>query len=151
METSARFYLCASCRAQVLICSRCDRGHIYCSSSCSGTARQASVRAAGQRYQAGRAGRFNHAERTHRYRERHKNVTHQGSTPPAQDDLLMANSVVVREPDTATRPKPTHGIGHCHFCGCLCSEFVRSDFLHSHRVPHTIQPDRRGTHHGHFT
>jgi hypothetical protein len=152
METSARFYLCARCRAQVLICRRCDRGHIYCSPSCSGTARQTSIRAAGQRYQTSRAGRFNHAERTRRYRERHKNVTHQGSMPPAQDDLLMVNSVVVREPDVATRSKPTHGVRHCHFCGCRCPEFVRYGFLHSRRVLTHVQSDRRGTHHhGHFT
>ena len=26
----ARLFLCARCRVQVAICSRCDRGHIYC-------------------------------------------------------------------------------------------------------------------------
>jgi hypothetical protein len=29
MESSARLFTCARCRAQVLICRRCDRGNIY--------------------------------------------------------------------------------------------------------------------------
>jgi hypothetical protein len=39
---SARLFLCAGCRLQVVICSCCDRGQIYC---------------AGQRYQNGQTGR----------------------------------------------------------------------------------------------
>ena len=151
METPARFYLCARCRAQVLICRRCDRGNIYCSSSCSATARQTALRTAGQRYQASRTGRFKHAERTRRYRERHTNVTHQGSMPPAPDALLVANSVSAQKPDIADRSPPTHRMSHCHFCGCRCPEFVRTGFLRHHRVPPVVQPDRRGTHHDHFT
>jgi hypothetical protein len=40
---------------------------------------RASVRAAGRRYQQGRAGRRNHARRQARYRGRLEKVTHQGS------------------------------------------------------------------------
>ena len=32
----ARLFLCARCRRQVLICSRCDRGQQYCGARCSG-------------------------------------------------------------------------------------------------------------------
>jgi hypothetical protein len=30
-EGAGRFFLCARCRAQVLVCRRCDRGQTYCS------------------------------------------------------------------------------------------------------------------------
>ena len=43
----ARLFLCARCRCQVLICSRCDRGQQYCGARCSGLARRESLRGAG--------------------------------------------------------------------------------------------------------
>ena len=39
MEPTGRFFLCERCRAQVLICSGCDRGQIYCTEACSAAAR----------------------------------------------------------------------------------------------------------------
>jgi predicted AAA+ superfamily ATPase len=39
LET-ARLFLCARCRAQVLLCSRCDRGQVYCGPECSQSARR---------------------------------------------------------------------------------------------------------------
>jgi len=66
----ARMFLCARCRCQGLICSRCDRGQQYCGAECSGLARRESMRAAGRRYQRSRRGRHCHAERQHRYRRR---------------------------------------------------------------------------------
>jgi hypothetical protein len=36
-----RLFLCQSCRVQVLICSHCDRGHIYCAEACARKARKA--------------------------------------------------------------------------------------------------------------
>jgi hypothetical protein len=83
MQNTARLFTCARCRAQVLICSRCDRGHIYCGPRCSQQARRESLRAAGRRYQHSRRGRLTHAERQHRYRRRPHKVTHQGSVPLA--------------------------------------------------------------------
>jgi hypothetical protein len=79
---SARAFSCARCGAQVLVCSRCDRGQRYCGRRCSLVARREGMRAAGRRYQASRAGRFAHARRAHRYRRRHREqeiVTHHGS------------------------------------------------------------------------
>jgi hypothetical protein len=35
--------LCQGCRAQVLICSRCDRGHVYCFEGCARSARLRSL------------------------------------------------------------------------------------------------------------
>ena len=81
----ARLFLCARCRRQVLICSRCDRGQQYCGARCSGLARRESLRAAGRRYQHSRRGRHCHAERQRRYRHRcgedarAQKVTHHGS------------------------------------------------------------------------
>ena len=91
-ETPARFFLCARCRTQVVICCRCDRGQIYCAGDCAQEARRRSRREAGRRYQRSRDGRFAHAERNRRYRVRRKNVTHQGSPPPPPDGLLASGS-----------------------------------------------------------
>lgn len=66
MESTGRRYLCAVCRAAVLICSHCDRGQRYCAAGCAQRAqraRAASLRAAGARYQASFPGRLAHAQR----------------------------------------------------------------------------------------
>ena len=81
---TARFFLCGRCRAQVLLCRRCDRGQRYCGSACAHAARRDSLRAAGRRYQSTRAGRFAHADRSRRYRQRCNNVTHH--SPPLVPD-----------------------------------------------------------------
>lgn len=67
MSCSARLFLCARCRCQVVLFSHCDRGHRYCSPSCARAARVAAQRAAAQRYQSSRRGRFTHAARQQRY------------------------------------------------------------------------------------
>ena len=87
MDRPARLYLCARCRDQVVLCSHCDRGNRYCSTTCSRQARDAAQREAARRYQRSRRGRMNHAARTRRWRGRRQcpargganNVTHQGS------------------------------------------------------------------------
>ncbi len=106
--TPARFFLCARCRAQVLICSCCDRGQIYCAGGCAGLARREGQRAAGRRYQTSHRGRVAHALRARSYRARQKNVTHQGSPPQPPDDLVSPGSAV-----TASLHLPlTQGDGH---------------------------------------
>ena len=55
-EVPGRLFLCLACRAQVLICSHCDRGHVYCAMGCAQKARRRSLRAAGRRYQTSRRG-----------------------------------------------------------------------------------------------
>jgi hypothetical protein len=87
------FFVCGRCRVQVLICSCCDRGQIYCADGCAQEARQQAQRAAGQRYQVGWRGRVNHAARSSRWRARQKNVTHHRSPPPA-DDLVLVGAAV---------------------------------------------------------
>jgi hypothetical protein len=49
-----RLFLCVRCRTQVLICSHCDRGQIYCRDGCAREARYHAQRAAGRRYQTSR-------------------------------------------------------------------------------------------------
>jgi hypothetical protein len=34
MDQTARLYLCARCRVQVVLCSHCDRGNRYCNRAC---------------------------------------------------------------------------------------------------------------------
>jgi hypothetical protein len=126
--TPARFFLCAGCRAQVVICSCCDRGQIYCADGCAQQARHSAQRAAGRRYQTSRRGRVAHALRSRNYRGRQKNVTHQGSPPPPSDDLLsldLAAANSARFPDSFPRPSAWC----CRWCGCRCPAFVRQDFL----------------------
>jgi hypothetical protein len=73
-EASARLFLCKRCRDQMLICSRCDRGHVYCD-GCAEAARRQGQREAGKRYQATRKGRRAHAARQCAYRARRNDVT----------------------------------------------------------------------------
>jgi hypothetical protein len=137
VETPARLFLCARCRAQVLVCSCCDRGQIYCAGGCAQEARYQAQRAAGQRYQASRRGRVNHAARSGRWRSRQKNVTHQGSPlqPPSDavsvDAAPAANSPPATPANDVATPFPSHGqpAWRCHWCGSRCQPFVRIDFL----------------------
>jgi len=149
MESTGRFYLCQRCRIQVVICRRCDRGQIYCSDDCSKSARCEALRASGRRYQQSSKGRFKHAERNRRYRQRRNKVTHQGSTAPVQDDLLAANLVPDHDQHKLKPLSACKSEVHCHFCGAICSKFVRRNFLHQHRVSNIVQLDRRGTEHDH--
>lgn len=80
MSCTARLFLCARCRCQVVLCSHGDRGNRYCSASRAQAARRHAQRAAARRYRASRRGRLAQAARQQRYRRRQcKKVTHQGS------------------------------------------------------------------------
>ena len=126
----ARLFLCARCRRQVLICSRCDRGQQYCGAGCSDLARRESMRAAGRRYQHSRRGRHCHAERQRRYRRRcregacREKVTHHGSASPPRGAALARHQAPMHEASLSMSPQPTHAM-HCHFCARPVSEFVR--------------------------
>lgn len=150
MELTSRLFLCGRCRKPVIICSRCDRGQIYCADGCSPIARRHSVLEAGHRYQQSRQGRFNHAERMRRYRLRRQKVTHQGSELAAPNDLLSTNSPISRSsPILDAEPVAQTAIS-CSFCGQSCSVFVRQGFLRHRRVPSIIKVDRKGAQHDHF-
>jgi len=141
-EPPGRQFLCVRCQAQVLICSCCDRGQIYCAGDCAREARRHRQRAAGRRYQASRRGRLTHAERARRYRRDHaqqKNVTHQGSGPRPPDDLLSVGPAAAASTppsssacDGGAREQVRRhdpGAWHCHWCGRGCPRLVRQDFL----------------------
>ena len=148
METDARLFNCVRCHRQVVICSHCDRGNIYCGPGCARSARSGSVRAAGCRYQNSRRGRFSHAARQQRYRQRQKQkVTHQGSPASPPDDSIDARSKRCFSPS-----EPPEGGGNerivCHFCGRICSPFLRLRFRwgrsSGHRTPTGSKPVQSG-------
>jgi hypothetical protein len=126
---SARLFLCAGCRMQVLICSCCDRGQIYCAEGCAQRVRRRSQQCAGQRYQNSPAGRRRHAARQGRYRARDKKVTHHGSPPPRPDDLLAPGSPMSASDAAVPEDRPRRTITHCHWCGRRCPQLVRQGFL----------------------
>jgi hypothetical protein len=149
MQSSARLFNCARCRCQVVICSHCDRGNISCGKRCAQAARCQSRREAGRRYQKTRLGRFAHAERQRRYRQRRRaKVTHQGSPPLLPDETLPAESRTSAWRGDFLVADPGDGI-RCHLCGRVCSEFVRHSFLHRSAtrkaidLPHPVAPQRQ--------
>jgi hypothetical protein len=129
MQSSARLFNCARCHCQVVICSHCDRGNIYCGKRCSRTARRQSRRKASGRYQKTRRGRFAHAERQRRYCQRRRaKVTHQGSPPDVADETLPTESRT--SPQQAQSPAAVPGdVIRCDLCGRVCSDFVRQSFV----------------------
>jgi len=126
MKDNARLFNCARCQIQVIICSDCDRGNIYCSAHCSHISRQQSVRQAAQRYQQTWQGKLSHAHRQRCYRQRkEKKVTHHGSPDSPSHDSLD---------DRPNEPADPFGSSTacelcCHFCGRACSRFLRIGFL----------------------
>jgi len=136
-HATGRFFLCARCRAQVLICSCCDCGNIHCERGCAEEARRTKQRAAGRRYQLSFRGRRNHAARERAYRARQKKVTHQGSLPqPCDDPIPKCSPPSVSGPSGSMastpqppRSSPLRSSWRCHWCGRPCSPFVRTSFL----------------------
>jgi hypothetical protein len=127
-------FLCARCRIQVLLCSGCDRGQIYCGRSCAAQARGQAQREAGRRYQSSRPGRFAHAARAKRYRARCKIVTHQGSVGPARGDVL-ASVAALPQPEVIT--DSVLGVApaqHCARCGARGADALRMGFLRHRRL-----------------
>lgn len=124
-DTPPRLYLCTHCRKQVVICSDCDRGNIYCFDGCAPLARKKSLQLAALRYQNSSQGKHRHAARQRQYRLRQKQkVTHQGSiktTPTAS--LRQANK-------SPNADMIVGGLERCHCCGSGVSHFFRPDYLH---------------------
>lgn len=134
MEQPGRQFLCARCRDTVWICRRCDRGQIYCGRGCAQWARRLAQRQAGARYQRSRRGRFAHAARARRYRQRRKIVTHHGSAAPLTDALLNAMPPMIAVSVPIHLPIPaTPAVHACHFCGARWGPAVRLDFLRPRR------------------
>ena len=146
VDRPARLFLCAGCRVQVVLCSRCDRGNRYCGRACWRLVRNAARRKAARRYQCSRPGRIAHAARSRRWRQRHSlggdddnsngstaaadNVTHQGShagvlaAPLATCTHDTAHSTLL-DP-IAVAPA---ALGHCQRCGAAQPHWLRQGFL----------------------
>jgi len=130
---SGRLFLCAGCRRQVIICSCCDRGQIYCTGACAQGARHRTMQQAGRRYQASHRGRRMHAARMSQWRARQQKVTHHGSPAPGSSDLvalaaMTATRAAVAPAERARLPGP-----HCHWCGRTCLPLLRQGFLRRRR------------------
>jgi hypothetical protein len=125
MEKPARLFNCARCKRQVIICTLCDRGNVYCGLICSRRSRMQNHRIANQKYQNSLKGRLKHAQRQRRYRQRLKEkVTDQGSFDLPPNDLLSS------KPKGERKVQPV-GLMYCHFCGKPCLLFLRTDLLGS--------------------
>lgn len=133
MLPSARFFLCARCREQVVICRSCDRGQLYCSKTCSHSSRLEQQRQANIRYAKTRAGQLNNAKRQAHQRARVREqeacveeiVTDQGSAPDEVPDTLVRHPVSSGRKPLKQQPTDMH----CNFCSQHCDPLLRSDFL----------------------
>lgn len=126
MCVSARLFLCARCRKQVVLCSHCDRGNRYCGSACARRARREAQRAAARRYQSSHRGRRTHAARQARYRRRQREkVTHQGSPAAAQRQCSAQDTPRPAPSAVAALSMPMR----CQRCGRSCSPYLRQGFL----------------------
>jgi len=152
METTARIYNCNRCHRQVILCSSCDCGNIYCLDGCSKQARQASIRRANRRYRRTPQGRRNAALRQARYRQRQRErappvlavdekVTHQGTEDHPPSDSIPSGSSEEDEKRSIkcsaafsppARPVlPTDPVVYrCHCCGHVVPDAFRRRFLH---------------------
>ena len=146
MELTPRLFLCALCYEQVIICTHCDRGNIYCGFSCSFTARKRSLREAGVRYQDSIKGRLNHPLRQRRYMQRLRDfknkMTHQGSRETIPDGLLCS----VKNKATKTNEKQVNAPTTCYLCHTAVASLLRSRFLRygvpkrTHSLPSCLRP-----------
>lgn len=154
MDRSARLFLCARCRDQVLLCSHCDRGQQYCSRACSSVSRRERRRETAGRYQSSRGGQLKHAARSARWRQRRRSlrqvntgmdidkVTHQGCLDaPADASLPACNTPSVSEDSIdsessadATSAASAGKVGFaalvCRRCGHLLRAHVRQHHGH---------------------
>ena len=168
MERSARLFLCVRCRQQVMLCSHCDHGQLYCSPSCSSAGRHEHRRRSAQRYQRSRGGRLKHAARTACWRRRRRSlclastgarvradinkVTHQGC-PPVQADAPLPgckttpacapNELSSSDADAVlpTATAPMWAAPRCGLCGCSVRPHLRQDWLRRPRVASGGQHD----------
>jgi hypothetical protein len=120
-----RLFLCDRCRQQVRICSRCDRGQVYCGGGCALEVRRSKQREARRRYQASEQGRRMHANRSRQYRARARRVTDQGPIlgPKSEKQLAPTNTTAI----TAQAASIIAGVRAtvCHRCGQPLSDLVR--------------------------
>ena len=160
---SGRLFVCVWCGREVVVCSCCDRGQIYCGVDCAAQARRQTLRGAGRRCQQTRRGRRMHAARMVRYRAKLPSlacslaqssvgvavgtpdagwppeiVTHHGSPLPAVDDLLAGGATVMPRDDASPAGPLRRPMTQCHWCGRCCLLPLRRGFLR--RCDHRRRP-----------
>ena len=165
---SGRLFVCTWCGCEVVVCSCCDRGQIYCGVDCAGQARRQTLRGAGRRCQQTRRGRRMHAARMVRYRAKlaqgsagvavgmpdegwpREIVTHHGSPAPALGDLLAVGATVMPRDDASPAEPPGPAMTQCHWCGHCCLLPLRRGFLRrcDHRRGPVGHPRRECNRHG---
>jgi hypothetical protein len=126
MEPTARLFLCIRCHAQVVLCSWCDHGQIYCGKVCAFFARQKSIRLARSRYQKTFNGRRNHAACQARYRAKLKKKVTDHTSPPVSQNAPM--EMLVNEPKKTETGQSKQELTCC-FCRKSVSSWIRNDFL----------------------
>jgi hypothetical protein len=172
MDRSARLFLCARCRDQVLLCSHCDRGQQYCSRACASVSRRERRRETAERYQRSRGGQLKHAARSAKWRQRRRSlrqaragmdidkVTHQGCPNVRADASLQACHTLSADEDpshndsattdshtpandTAMSAGPVESPRVCRRCGHPLRLHVRQGYRHTN----ISLPARRGYDH----
>jgi hypothetical protein len=129
-SVSGRLFLCRRCRTQVVVCSCCDRGQIYCPDGCAGQARRETLQRAGARYRRSGRGRQVHAAQMARRRaEQREKVTHHGSPAVAAGDLVPGGTATVPCDDASPAEPLRRVTTHCHWCGRACLPWLRQEFL----------------------
>ncbi len=126
MEPTPRLFLCLRCQQQVILCSWCDRGQVYCSKACAQIARQKSLRLARLRYQQTPNGKRNHAACQARYRRKLKNKVMDHGSPPAPQHVPMFS--LENKPEEP-KNKQKESTLCCYFCEKSVSDWIRNDFL----------------------
>lgn len=126
MEPTPRLFLCIRCHVQVVLCSGCDHGQIYCGTVCSFFARQKSLRLARSRYQKTFNGRRNHAACQARYRTKLKNKVTDHTSPPVTQNAPMESLENKTEKIENGQEKLALT---CCFCEKPVSDWIRNDFL----------------------
>jgi hypothetical protein len=144
---SGRLFVCAWCGGEVVVCSCCDRGQIYCGVDCAGQARRRTLRGAGRRCQQTRRGRRMHAARMVRYRAKlaqgfvgvtvgmadegwlREIVTHHGSPALPTGDLVADGAMAMPRDDASPAEPPGRAMTQCHWCGRCCLLPLRRGFL----------------------
>jgi len=174
-QGSGRLFVCAWCGCEVVVCSGCDRGQIYCGVDCAGQARRQTLRAAGRRCQQTRRGRRMHAARMARYRAKlpslacslaqssacvavgmpdegwpREIVTHHGSPAPSTGDLVAGGATAMPRDDASPAEPLGPAMTHCHWCGRCCRLPLRRGFLRrcDHRRGRVGQVRRKCNRHG---
>jgi hypothetical protein len=129
----SRLFLCLHCRQQVVICSRCDRGQVYCGRACASEGRQSRQREARRHYQASERGRQMHADRSRRYRARGRRVTDQGPALVASPDRQPEPAHAATMPVQPAASVATGRLTACYRCGTPVSNMVRQSPIHRPR------------------